>query len=193
MTTTIRDRSEVLHRARLMIGWRDKFGQVPVYRLPHPNGGHDPTAPHPFAAHNGRAVLDCSGFACWAVGWSRRRPGYNEGPGSWVSGHVNTDSLWQDACGRGGLPGRGELVVLATDPQPGDLLVLPGRRAAGIRLSPGHVGILASVPAGIPPGTPEWWQVATAVHCSSRNRPSCVAETSAAVWAKRGRVLRVVG
>jgi hypothetical protein len=190
------DRAEVLHRARLMLAWRDKFGRVPVYRLHHPNGGHDPQAPHPFAAHEGRAVCDCSGFAAWCVGWHRKRPGYNAGPGSKVSGYVNTDSLWQDAHGReGAAEAVQELVRPATNPLPGDLVVYPGRFAGPIRIGVGHIGILSSVPAGLPLWSPAWWQAATVIHCSAGNakRGSAVAETSAAIWRRRGAVLEVVG
>lgn len=189
------DRAEVLRRARLMLTWRDKFGRWPTYRLKYPNGGHDPLAPHPFAAHEGRAVCDCSGFVCWAVGWHRKRPGYNVGPGSHVSGYVNTDSLWQDAHGRAGKPGVCELVRVATVPQPGDLVVYPGRFAGPLRIGVGHIGILASVPAGLPPLSPAWWEAATVVHCSAGNAKhgSAVDETTAAIWRRRGAVLEVVG
>ncbi len=74
---------------------------------------------------------------------------------------------------------------------PGLVLVYPGRFAAGLRIGVGHTGILASVPAGIPAGTPEWWRLATAIHCSGGNSKQghAVNETSAAIWAKRGAIL----
>ena len=175
---------ETLRRARSILGWLDAAGRPPVYRLAYPNGGHDPARIHPFAAHGGRAVCDCSGFASWCIGVPRKRPGY--GRGGPVSDYVSTDSLWWDAH-----EGPHELVRPAVELTPGLLVVYPGRRAAGIRLSVGHVGVLSSVPAGIPAGTPEWWLAARVIHCSASNSRSghAVQETSGRPWAKRGAAL----
>lgn len=176
--------SEVLRRARSILGWRDAAGRPPVYRLPYPNGGSDPARPHPFAFHEGRAVCDCSGFVAWCLGVPRRRTGY--GKGGPVDGYVSTDSMHWDAT-----KGPRAMLRPAVELDPGLVLVYPGRFAAGLRIGVGHTGILASVPAGIPAGTPEWWRLATAIHCSSGNSKQghAVNETSAAIWAKRGVVL----
>ncbi len=176
--------SEVLRRARSILGWRDAAGRPPVYRLPYPNGGSDPARPHPFASHEGRAVCDCSGFVAWCLGVPRRRPGY--GKGGPVDGYVSTDSMYWDAT-----KGPRAMLRPAVELVPGLVLVYPGRFAAGLRIGVGHTGILASVPAGIPAGTPEWWRLATAIHCSSGNSKQghAVSETSAAIWGKRGVIL----
>jgi hypothetical protein len=42
-----------------------------VYRLPWPNGGADPTAPHPGMLHEGALRCDCSGGVAWCSGFDR--------------------------------------------------------------------------------------------------------------------------
>lgn len=134
---------------------------------------------------------DCIGAVVHALAVPRRRPGFNEGRHSVVTGYVNTDSAIQDA------QHERDLFELVTDrPHPGDLLCWPSiyegelaadpakRRRAGKRMRIGHISIIVEVRAL------EWDWAAPAfdlvdvVQCGSTHRPAIHRSTGAS-WAGR--------
>ncbi|MDB5827398.1 MAG: hypothetical protein JWQ73_1618 [Variovorax sp.] len=85
---------------------------------------------------------DCSGFVCWALGFTRQ-----PAPNVWI----NTDSIWADANGHAT---RFRKLARAV---PGCLVVYPKPRKEKF----GHVGIVTAVDAG--------GEARTIVHCSAKN------------------------
>lgn len=126
---------QAVARARSMIGKgiRYKLGR----------GGIDPTGATP-ATPDG--YCDCSGFACWVLGVSRKtdHPLYLKFNQGWI----NTDAIVADVKTPVGL-------FSPTVARPGALIVYP-RAGKGV----GHVGIVTKVVNGKPE---------LVVHCSSGN------------------------
>lgn len=99
------------------------------YRLSY--GGKDPKAPQPGqSSWNHVWACDCSGFASWALGVSRKLDAYPH----W-GGYISTDSIWEAATKKSGW------FEFVTTPQPGDLIVYPGHTDAH---PIGHVGVVTS-------------------------------------------------
>lgn len=138
-----------------------------------------------------RPASDCIGAVMHALAVPRRRPGFNVGRHSVVTGYVNTDSAIQDA------QHEQDLFTLVTDrPQLGDLLCWPSifegeiikdpakRRRAGKRIRIGHISILVEVRAL------EWDWAAPAfdlvdvVQCGSVHTPAIHRSTGRS-WAGR--------
>lgn len=133
-------------------------------------GGMQPYADSPADAA-GRC--DCSGFACWALGFARigKDPFYLRVAGGWI----NTDSMLADARNAGGLLD----LVSPIDARPGDLYVFG--KGGGRRY--GHVGVVSAVARG---------RVTRVIHCSPLNEEmglSAIAETGPAVFEKFGGVI----
>lgn len=78
---------------------------------------------------------DCIGFALYCAGIARLQPGFHGRTGD----YLNTDSVLADAHGRMFFFRQllsGEAV------KPGDLLVSPSTYLGGVRLRPGHIGVI---------------------------------------------------
>lgn len=96
-------------------------------------------------------ACDCTGFVCWALGFSRRAPAATSytTPDGWIY----TNSIWKDAIGPGN-----RFTRLARA-RPGCLVVYPSDRAAGLNY--GHVAIVVDVDAQ--------GRATRIVHCSKAN------------------------
>jgi hypothetical protein len=133
------------------------------YYLSYPyNGGTNPGAPHPAAPHPTMGLtLDCTGFACWSAGFSRHRGDFVE-----YGGDINTTSMIKDADNTQSVFSR------IKDPIPGCFIVVPGRYTLGVRIRPGHVGVVyrTSRKYGI------------AIDCSGSNRPSAISFSPFDKW-----------
>jgi hypothetical protein len=94
-------------------------------------------------------ACDCSGFVCWALGFSRHTA---PAPFTDSQGWIFTDSIWADAKGAG--------VRFQAIPQarPGALVVYP-RQGSGHNF--GHVGLVTAVDAA--------GRATQVVHCSADN------------------------
>lgn len=148
---------------------------VAAYRLEYPNGGVDPTAPHPFAAHGGKLVADCIGGASWCGGWDRKQPVrfahlYN--------GSINTNSMLLDAFG----PRWCFETIIR--PEPGCYVVCrsgsPGHRV-------GHIGVVVSVPAAWDPESRECWESVGVVDVAARRGRANRRTTARGWFATRGQ------
>ena len=162
---------EVVARARSMIGKRT------VYHLGH--GGMRPEAP---VAYDMERECDCSGFAAWCLGVSRKtdHPWYVALNGGWLQ----TSAIVRDlGTGYGSFDG-----VAWTHGQPGDLLVWPDRVVDGVKHH-GHVGVVSAVDETGP---------TLVIHCSEGNfrasgglevplnpKADAVAETSVLIFRER--------
>jgi hypothetical protein len=161
--------AEIAARARSVIG-------API-RYELGAGGRNPALSTPAPA----GALDCSGLAAWACGYPR--------------GPRNTDWIVRDASGRH------EAFDRPLDVQLGDLVIFGGRFATVPvvrRIRPGHVGVVTDVSRIVGPwsGSDEHWAALGVTHCSGSNHRhtpngSAVAETSGAIWARRGIVVRL--
>lgn len=141
------------------------------------NGGADPYASHPGSPSYGNRAwtADCVGFVCWAIGLDRYQPGFFKSR----AGYINCDSAIIDGEKDG-------YFRIVDKPIPGDLVVFGGKYAFGVRLKPGHIGIVTFVPE-------EWdgkFESLRVVHCSPGNKPTAVAETNGKAWRQRGAFLR---
>lgn len=136
------------------------------YGLGH--GGTDPDAPSPADA---KGLLDCSGFACWALGLPRKVDCY------WRY----TDSIEADARHAGGKHDEFDQIAA---PRPGCLVVY----GAGPKI--GHVGVVVAVPDGRWNGTPAQWSALRVAHCSVSNdrRGRAVAVTGATGFGRHGAI-----
>lgn len=116
------------------------FVSKPVeYRLDDSGllGGDDPTAEHCADWSFGYRTLtaDCIGFALYCVGIARYQPGYAGLNGAWL----NTDSVITDAERQQQFF---ELVGPGDEIRPGDLMVTRSTFALGVRVKPGHIGVI---------------------------------------------------
>lgn len=96
-------------------------------------------------------ACDCTGFVCWALGFSRRAP--SAASYTTPDGWIYTNSIWNDAMGPGTRFKRLERA------RPGCLVVYPSDRAAGLHY--GHVAIVVEVDAR--------GRATHIVHCSKDN------------------------
>lgn len=112
-------------------------------------------------------TCDCSGFVCWALGFSRRSrqpPFSTRGEPGWI----NTDTIWADVTA-----GEHTLFAPLAAPEVGAIVVYP-KAGSGQRF--GHVGIVTGVAAGA---------ATRVVHCSAVNFGAffdAVAETGPEVF-----------
>ena len=151
------------------------------YRLGY--GGKDPLRPHPGESSYGNRTwtCDCSGFVAWCLG----TPRHNKDFPHW-GGSISTDSIVEASDSKTGWFSRPET------PNPGDLVVYPGRYLLGVRVGVGHVGLIVAVDPGFVSlgSTPQSLRV---VHCSMGHQKSkgfAIALDDASPWRKRGRVVR---
>ena len=156
------------------------------------NGGRDPKAPtcaSVWQDGNGKTwhTADCVAFAMHTVGASRNQKGRFRTYG----GAINTDSMLMDA------DGPRDLFVPLDLPQLGCLIVIPSIYKNGVRLKPGHVGVLVGgVPAEKPDTLVELLAMLEVAHCSPSNRKRgdgrAIAITTAAVFGSRARFVDFV-
>jgi CHAP domain-containing protein len=104
-------------------------------------GGRNPATSSPCTLHNGLLGCDCIGFVCWCLQTDRYRPkDFGE-----YDGWMNTDSIISNT--RSLFDPLWKVVAI---PEPGDVVVYPGRTENGKRVAIGHVGLVTKVP-------PEHW------------------------------------
>ncbi len=96
-------------------------------------------------------ACDCTGFVCWALGFSRKAP--SAASYTTPDGWIYTNSIWKDAMGPGNRFVRRERA------QPGCLVVYPSDRSAGLNY--GHVAIVVEVNA--------MGRATRIAHCSKAN------------------------
>lgn len=126
-------------------------------------GGRDPkvTDPQSEVRRGGRTFrgLDCSGAACYILGFDRYQPEF-EPRGGWV----NTDGIIEDARG-----GR-QLFEPVDYPEPGCLVVFPGvdLDRDGKRDRIGHVAFVVEPPAEWDPSTPQF-ELLRIIDCAPSN------------------------
>lgn len=134
---------DVLSRARSAIG------HGTIYALGR--GGMDPDAALPWDGHHG---LDCSGFAAWCLGVSRRttNPWYVKFNGGWFE----TSAIFRDCALTVGMFDS----VPLHKARPGMLYVFGDRKDAMGVIHQGHVGIVSRVD-GLGP--------THVIHCSHGN------------------------
>lgn len=158
MTTT---RAEVAARAHSQVGAHVTYSLGA--------GGMHPAAATPTdATHR----CDCSGFASWCLGLSRKtsNPVFVEINGGWIE----TTAIVHDALVSHAL------FTATRDPQPGDLIVYGD--AAGHQ---GHVGIVTAVENG---------HATRVVHCSHGNPAGhAVQETAPTVFFAHGAIYAALG
>lgn len=92
---------------------------------------------------------DCSGFVCWALGFSRKAP--ERAPYTSVDGSIYTDSIWHDAKGAGVRFQRLQAAL------PGALIVYPSGNGEDY----GHVAVVVEVD--------EQGRATQIIHCSKAN------------------------
>ncbi len=124
---------------------------------------------------------DCWGFVSWCLGLPRHVPGFNRGKWATVSDDANTDSAIEDA------EHLRQMFVLASRPEPGDLVVFPSVREPKTRkrLRIGHVGIIVDASRCLEwdPSLPAYDRLEV-VQCQASTRPA-VKKGSAAGWLGR--------
>ena len=110
---------------------RQPFLECPtlLYRLPYPQGGDDPTAPHPTHTDpDGTHHADCMAGAAWCGGFDRKQAVRFA---HLYGGSINTNSMILDAIGAA------KCFVSVGRPEPGSFIVCksgsPGHRV-------GHIG-----------------------------------------------------
>ena len=150
---------DVLTRARSAIGGGCRYG------LGH--GGMDPRTVHPWDKD---ALCDCSGFAMWALGVSRKH------------GEIwyDTTRMLDDAKGPKALFAAVEDVPVRA----GDLIVYGDHKNQDGAVRQGHVGVVSEVGSD---GTPK-----RAVHCShgnERRTGDAIGESNVGLWLVAGGIV----
>jgi hypothetical protein len=156
-------RIEVVERARSVIGMKCKYALG--------KGGFYPENPVPW---NSRKECDCTGFAAWVYGVSRKtdNPWYVKQNGGWFE----TSAIYRDATCEYGF-----VEQVLGDPQPGDLIVYPDSGG-----EQGHIGIVSRVEEGA---------VIAVVHCSSssyRREGDAIQETPPGLFLRSGALVAKV-
>jgi hypothetical protein len=154
--------AEVLARAQQAIG------QGCVYRLG--KGGYDPKQPYPWSTP--AKLCDCSGFAAWCLGASRKTdsPWYKTYNGGWLE----TTAIVRDCGTNFGLFDP----VAWLKARPSDFVVYGDKDG-----HQGHVGVIATVNSLGP---------LTVIHCSSGNfkrAADAIQETAATPWVARNGIV----
>ncbi len=174
MTTTMTTADQVLARARSALGrttlyWLDEGGLDPHAALPSaklaiaqawqslPDDKRREVQPAATAlgidVHDPALRLDacdCSGFVCWALGFSRKAPA--PAPYTTADGWIFTGSIWADATGPGA---RFQRIDRA---RPGALVVYPAQDSGE---DYGHVAIVVEADAA--------GRATLIAHCSKAN------------------------
>lgn len=141
---------------------------VIYYRLEYPNGGTDPTAPHPAAIWSKpgssfkNCTADCFAGAAWVGGFDRVQPA--RAAHVW-DGHLNCDSMLIEA------EHHGRCFELLEQPELGCMVVYASEDydRDGKRDRVGHVGTVVSVPAAWNPNDRECWAQLGVVDIAGRS------------------------
>lgn len=153
---------EVVERAREAVLAARRNGGI---RYALGQGGMTPSAPFPWTYRG----LDCTGFAAWSLGISRKDSRIQ---GGWIE----STAIVRDGLTRGGI------FTVQTEPLPGDLLAY-GDEKVGSRVRQGHVGVVLEV---------EGDRVTEVAHCSSGNFSStnnALLITGPQIFDRRGAVV----
>lgn len=167
--------AEAVERARAVCGNGGQYLLGTGDYWPHVEAGINIDLPWTYKS--GKAGADCAGFAiCYAWKLARHRRGFNKGPWATVSDDINSDSAYEDALNKK------ELFSVTKTPRPGDLLVYPSVRRAGVRILIGHVGLIEAVPAEWDVTAPQY-DLLTILQCKGPNgRKPGVVRTDGSIW-----------
>lgn len=154
---------EVVERAREAVHAAARRGGI-KYALGQ--GGMTPSAPFPWTIRG----LDCTGFAAWSLGISRRDPRI-------AGGWIESTAIVRDAKTRGGL------FTKVDAAEPGDLLAYGDKRVPGTgKVTQGHVGLVVAAESGKP---------LLVAHCSVGNwsrRHNALLITTPEVFTRNGAI-----